>query len=90
MFHLLYRVCRIAGMRRNSQYAQCVANHPLILWRIFHLVCLFLLPILRLRLDFVIHFSNKPVTILVTEYFQDPAIYGSIRLYKSKKEKFLT
>jgi hypothetical protein len=69
MFHLLCRVYRIAGILHNTQYARCVANHPLILWRIFHFVCLFLLPILRLRLGFPIHISKKSVTIIITERF---------------------
>ncbi|MHC4564707.1 MAG: hypothetical protein ACYTE3_03015, partial [Planctomycetota bacterium] len=42
-----------------TQYARRIADNQLILWRIFQRARLFLLPTLRLRLGFAIHFPTK-------------------------------
>jgi hypothetical protein len=63
-----------------------IIDNQLILCRIFHLARLFLLPILRLRLDFAICISNQRSKIFNVKYFYIFTIYAIINSSKSKME----
>jgi hypothetical protein len=77
MLHLAYRALNLRldalihpfiGSLRTT-YKKAINNY-LTLWRIFHLVCLFLLPIFRLRLGFAIYYSIKQTEIFfIAKYF---------------------
>ena len=57
IYSVAYIVLRIAHALRKTQYVLRMTNDQLILCRIFQRARLFLLPTLRLRLDFAIYFS---------------------------------
>jgi hypothetical protein len=48
---------------------QRLSDYQLILWRIFQRAFRFLLPTLRLRLGFAMHFSKKQYEILILIHF---------------------
>jgi len=60
---------RIAHLPRDTQRARRIADNQLTLLRIFQRARLFLLPTLRLRLGFAIHFSEKQYKIFIANSF---------------------